>query len=111
VAYDPAARPIDYGTLTAGSALFGGQARLCGGSLRNTSTTATAVVDLYDGGGSGGQPVANVNLAANESTRDWLSGEGLRIRTGLYVNVTSGSVRVVLWVRFPIGGDVEVDPA
>lgn len=110
MAYDPAAQPITLATVTTSKLVNGGQARLMGWCLIETTGSAAASLDMYDGGDSSGQLIGPISLTASQSTRDWLSGEGIRLRRGLFVNVLSGSVRGVFWLRLPMGMDVEPDP-
>jgi hypothetical protein len=100
------ARPIPFGTLTTGSFVAAtGPARLYGFGVNNTSTTGTAEVDLYDGEGSGGLLVCKVTLAANESSREWWSPEGITIEHGIAVVWVSGSVAGSVFVLYPYGVD------
>jgi hypothetical protein len=101
-----AARPIPIGTLTGtGQFVLTGQLRLRGFGFNNTSTTATAEVDLYDGEGSGGQLISKILFAANESVREWWSGDGIGCEHGIAVVWVSGSVSGSVWVLYPYGWD------
>lgn len=75
--------------------VFEGAAILHGWSWRETTDLTRAEVELRDG--AGGPSIVTITLDAGESTRDWLSGAGIYVRTGLYVAVTSGTVKASLW--------------
>lgn len=57
---------------------------------------AAAKVRLRDGSATG-TVLATVSLAASESVRDALPG--LRVSTGVYLEVASGTVEGTVWVR------------
>jgi hypothetical protein len=101
-----AARSIPFGTLTSSVTSFqvgNGPLRMLGFGIKNTSTSATAEVDFYDGEGSGGQLICQVTLAANESAREWWAAGGVDIEHGLCVVWVSGSVSGSAWIRYPLG--------
>lgn len=101
-----AARPIPIGTLaSSGQFVVTGKLRLRGFGFNNTSAANTAEVDLYDGEGSGGQLICKVNLAANETTREWWSGDGIGCEHGVAVVWVAGSVSGSVWVLYPYGWD------
>lgn len=102
-----AAKPIPFGTLTSSNTKFAvtGQLRLRGFGVHNTSTSATAEVDIYDGEDSGGQLVCKVLLAANESSREWWSGDGIGCEHGVAMVWVSGSVGGSVWVIYPYDWD------
>lgn len=79
-------------------AVTGGPIWLAGWSLRNTSSSAAAQIDLYDGADATGQLVATITLAASESTRDYLPSPGVTCRRGVYADAVSGSVAGAVWV-------------
>jgi hypothetical protein len=72
---------------------------LCGFSFYETTGSASAHLNLYDGLDNTGTFVAAITLSANESIRDWFGFFGVRIRVGLYADVVSGSVGGAVWVR------------
>lgn len=77
--------------------VLGGPLLLFGWSLRESTGTAPAQLDVYDGADATGQLVATITLIANESTRDYPSMPGVLCRRGLFVNAVAGSVAGVLW--------------
>lgn len=63
-----------------------------GFALRETAGAA-AVVRIYDNASAGsGTLIDSVRLAANESLSAWLSGGGIRVSSGIFVDVVSGAV-------------------
>ena len=102
-----AAKPIPIGTLATGNRTFAvtGKLRLRGFGFNETTGSATAEVDLYDGEGSGGQLICKVLLAANESAREWWSGDGIGCEHGVAVVWVSGSVSGSVWVLYSYGWD------
>lgn len=89
--------PLPIGTLTTAMTVIGGQARIIGFGLHETTGAATATVDLFSGSGVGGILLTRVNLGANESTREWWPLQGMRVN-GLFLNVVAGSVGGSVWV-------------
>jgi hypothetical protein len=88
---------VPLGPYTASGQIFTGQGRLVGYTVRATTATA-AVVQLYDGDGTGGQMVADVD-ATQGSAHDGGPGDpGITIKSGLYLNVAAGAPSVVVWV-------------
>lgn len=63
-----------------------------GWALRETAG-AVATVRLYDNSSSAsGTLLDTIQLAANESGSEWLSGNGLRFANGVYAQVVAGTV-------------------
>lgn len=77
--------------------LYEGSAALHGWTFLETTGTTAATLELFDG--PLGVSVVIISLRAGQSTRDWLTGAGIYIRTGLYVRVLAGTVRGSLWYR------------
>ena len=95
--------PISLGALTGGQLATARAVHLLGWALRETSGSAAAALSLYTGGSASGQLLAPINLSAGESTRDWFGNSGVYLPGGLFANVESGSVLVVVWVRICTG--------
>lgn len=73
---------------------------LHGWAWRNTSATAPATFELRDG--PTGALIVPFTLCPGESVRDWLSGTGIEIVTGLALTAVTGTVVGSLWFRtFP----------
>lgn len=62
-----------------------------GFALRETAGAA-AVVRIRDGGVITGDILDTVSLLANESAREWYGPQGIKGRSGLYVEIVSGTV-------------------
>lgn len=78
--------------------VISGRGVLVGWAIKETTGAATAVVNIRDGLGGNGLLLAPINLAANESTRDWFSDWGISFSAGVCVDVDSGSVSGSLWI-------------
>lgn len=74
-----------------------GSIRLGGWSLVETTNAAVATVELWDGSVNGGGTLAVINLAAGQSLTKSMPGLGLVLRSGLFLNVTAGTVRGAIW--------------
>lgn len=70
---------------------------LVGYSVRETSGTAAAVVELHDGTDSSGQVVATIGLAAGASKEVMGGPPGVLCRAGLYATVVTGAAKGVAW--------------
>lgn len=93
-----AAQPITV-PATGSQRVLGGPSLLMGWSFLETTGTASASVEVWDGADTTAQLVAVVSLVAGESTRDWLGPGGVYCSEGLFVNVLTGAVRGTLWAR------------
>lgn len=71
--------------------------RLYGLGVTETTGQAGAAVQLIDGGDANGSLVTDISLVPSESTRDWYGQPGIRVRSGLFLSVLSGTVRGVVW--------------
>lgn len=47
---------------------------------------------MFDGSGAGGAPIADITLAAGQSTRDSFNVHAIPYETALFLQVVSGSV-------------------
>lgn len=81
---------------TTGRRISTSAGRLMGWALRETAG-APATVYLRDGRDAGGEIVVPLQLAANESTRDYFAG-GLSLVDSLYLDVVAGSVEGAVFV-------------
>ena len=68
-------------------------------SLRETTGSASAILDIYDGTGTGGVLIDTISLTAGQSTRDYYRGWEYPFDGGLYLNVVSGSFKGVFVVE------------
>lgn len=87
---------IDLGVITADTPATGRECRLYGWSFTETTGTDAAEILVVDGTNSSGQVIADITLSAGQSTRDYQSKPGLRIRSGVAIGVVSGSVRAIV---------------
>lgn len=94
----PGARTTPIPTTTAGYLLVAGASLLAGWSFIETTGGAPAELALYDGAGTNGALIADIALAAGESTRDLIPAPGLAVHTSLYLDVVSGSIRGAVWL-------------
>lgn len=97
--------PISLGAITAGALATARAVKLLGWAVRETTGVAAAALSIYTGAGDSGELVVPINLAASESSRDWLGDPGIYCPKGLYVAIEAGSVTVVVWVRICEVGD------
>jgi hypothetical protein len=74
-----------------------GELLLAGFAFAESTGAAAATVDLFDGGGVGGQFICRVNLVASESVRESLPFPGIHCEVGLFVNVVAGTVLGSVW--------------
>lgn len=83
---------------TTGIIVISGRGVLTGWAVKETGGAAPAVANVWDGTDNRGLLIAPINLAANESNREWFSDWGIAFSRGLFVEVTAGSVSGALWV-------------
>lgn len=76
----------------------GAGVRVGGFSLRETTGTASADVQLVDGSAATNTVIAEVTLTPGQSIREVLPGLGVEVRVQLFLIVNSGTVRGSLWV-------------
>lgn len=92
------AHPVYLDLNGAGTAIFTFALIVYGWSLRNVSSGTAAALDVYDGTDTTGKIVFPINLAGNETNREWFN-RGVLLKNGLYVNVTSQEVRGSIFYR------------
>lgn len=68
-------------------------------SFRETTGSASARFELQDGGQQGAESLLLATLAAGESFRDFIERGTLPVRSGLYLNVDSGSIDGLVVVK------------
>lgn len=71
-----------------------------GWAFIETGGVAPVNFELFDGFDTGGQSIIPFSLGAGQSVRDWLGRDGIFLYGGLFVNVTVGSVRGTIWMRY-----------
>lgn len=92
---------LSFPAITAGKELVTREGIYLGHAVKETTDTANAAIDFYDGRDDTGQLVDTVNLIQNESARDWYGLPGVVITNGVFVNVTTGTVSGVVWFGVP----------
>jgi hypothetical protein len=76
----------------------GGEAMIVGWSFRETTGTVAATIEIFDGGDAGGQLVASISLAPGQSVRDLTGVIPVLVRSGLFLNLVSGTIRGSMWI-------------
>ena len=82
-----------------GKVIFGFAVRLLGWSMENQSSSTLAHADIYDGTDTSGTALFAINLAGNQSGRDWFGPGGILFKNGLYLNVTAQEVKGAVFYR------------
>lgn len=93
----PPAQLLPFAATTTDLTLYTGNAVLLGWSFAETTNSATASLTLNDGPDDTYPEIVRINLAINESTRDYPPGNGILIRTGIFLEILSGSVEGTIW--------------
>lgn len=75
-----------------------GELLLGGWSFLETTGGAPALIELWDGGASGGETLAVIALTAGASADRPCPGLGLLVQSGLTVTVLAGSIRGSVWL-------------
>lgn len=96
-------RAIPFDTITTTKQLIRTASDLNGWALHETTGSAAATLDIYDGLDTTGSFVARINLTAGQSVRDYFDFEGIRLVTGIFLNVISGSVGGTIFARISRG--------
>jgi hypothetical protein len=92
-------RPLVARSLTTNQQLTTLSGRLMGWCMRETTGSAGAVVELYDGNSTGSTLVATQGLG-NGTTGDYSAWDaGIDIVSGLYAHVVTGNADVVAYFR------------
>ena len=92
------AQSIEVPTTTTDLVVISGRGVLLGWALRETSGAAPAAVTIRDGLAATGLVIAPINLAANESTRDWFSDWGIAFSSGIFIDVAAGTISGAIWL-------------
>lgn len=80
-------------------ALHTGVGHYFGFSFRETGGASPATVKIYDSAAASGTLLETISLAPGESRSDWYGPMGIRVSTGIYVDVggsgtVEGAVRI-----------------
>lgn len=84
------------GPYTASGLIVSGSGRVTGFTFRATTATI-AVAQLYDGGGTNGQAIVDMDVSQGFAVTGGPGEPGIRIERGLYFNVQSGAPSLVVW--------------
>lgn len=71
---------------------------LMGFAVKESSGTAAAEVDIYNGTDNKGLLTLPVTLTASQSTSEWYGPNGLEMSEGLFVVIASGAATGTLWI-------------
>jgi hypothetical protein len=99
VVEEPWARHVFWSLAGAGQARLAFAVILLGWSATETTGSATASVNIYDGTDSSGVILLPIRLASGESAEAWYGPGGIRFRNGVYINVASGAAQGALFYR------------
>lgn len=94
-----AARPIPLGMTITGYVV------LMGFAVKESTGTAAAEVDIYNGTNNQGLLVLPATLTASQSTSEWYGPNGLEMSEGIYSVVSSGSAVGTIWIADYLGAD------
>lgn len=89
--------PISSGVEAAGYQFIARSGRLYGWSFVEAGGSDPATLSLYDGSSNNGQLIAPVTLLANQSVSLIWGKPGIRVRNGVRMVVTSGTVQGVIY--------------
>lgn len=78
-----------------------GPGRFFGWSLRESTGTGFAQVEIIDGADDNGRILAEVVVAQSSSETIWLGPHGAKVQTGLRARAVAGKVTGALWVALP----------
>ena len=92
-------RAIPVPTTTTDTQLTSRPCLLVGWSLRETTAAAVAAVQLFSGGSTGGVLVGEQALASGGTGNHQVAPDGVLCEGGLFLDVLSGSVAGVVYVR------------
>lgn len=96
-------RPLTGRALAADKQLTTLGGLLMGWSMRESTGSAAAVVELYDGNGTGGQLLGTQQLASAASFTVTLFDDGIEVENGVTAHIVSGSADVVVYFRADVG--------
>lgn len=91
--------PVSFPGITGGVLLVHTAADVCGWTIRETTGTDAASVEIYDGADATGTPLAKLAIPAGHTSVVSAGFMGIRARSGVYVLVASGTADGVVWVR------------
>lgn len=90
---------------TADEQLLTGSGQLIYWNMRETTGSAGAVVELYDGSGANAQRICSIGMGNGVSdTHDFADG-GIPVERGVFKHVVTGSAVVTICVQLDIGAE------
>jgi hypothetical protein len=89
---------IEPQTASATGQVVAGECLFVGFSFAETTSAASATVDVFDGSNTGGQKIIRVTLDPGQSRSDDLPRPGVHCEVGLFVNVVAGTIDGEVWV-------------
>lgn len=96
-------RVLHFTGVTADKAAIGMGGKLMGYTMRETTGSAGAVIELFDGGSTGGQSFLAQGLGNGNSNTVWFGDVGLDIESGIFMHNITGTADVWLYFRADIG--------
>lgn len=93
----PPAQVLPFAATSADVQLLTGLFVLRGWSMNETTGSAVATAVLRDGTSTSAPSVASIALASAGAASQWLSGNGVLLRTGLFLDITAGSAAGTIW--------------
>lgn len=82
---------------------FMGGGTLVGFNVKETSGSALASWDIYDGTNPTGLTIITLSVPAGATLTQTITDYGLPFETGLFINHSSGASLFVLWIRQLVG--------
>lgn len=82
-----------------------GYAVLMGYSVKESTGSASAELDVYNSTAATGLLVIPMTLTAGQSAEDWFGPQGLEMSVGIFCNVASGAVSGSLWIYDHLGSN------
>lgn len=96
-------RPISKRTVTADTQMVSQGGVLKGWCMRETTGSAGAVVELYDGTSTGGQFLACIGLGNGVSQPFAFAQDGITVESSIFAHIVTGSVDIILYFQYDIG--------
>lgn len=93
--------PLTIPSATGAVLLQGGAVMLHGWSVQNPSTTASGLVEVFNGDEASGQIAAAIRVPVDGSDALWIGVPGLYLDSALTVHPHIGSLTGALWVSRP----------
>lgn len=81
---------------TTDEAATGAAGTLFGYSIKEDAAS-TATLVIRDGTSNSDTAVSYINLASDESVRDWFGPQGIKITTGIWIERVTGTSSLTIW--------------